>query len=310
MRAAAALAFGMAALGLPGCAHEAPAPPAPPPEARLVRAVRADSIGDLRELLADGVSPDAEAPDGTRPLGEAARNGRIEAGRVLLEAGANPDLADSAGLRPFDLAMERGNPEFLAMLVLDAARAAGASPEALAWFQAVDRGDGGAGDWHRVLNGELASLGVLLAAVRSRTAVASSLRRAASLPNRTHYAALSVAARFGEPVVVEALLRAGANPDVTSGSFAATPLMEAARDGYVAIGRRLIRAGARLNFRDAQGNTALHWAVRLGQTEFARMLLSLRADPAARNAAGQSPLELAQANRHQDLIDLLRGWRR
>jgi ankyrin repeat protein len=86
--------------------------------------------------------------------------------------------------------------------------------------------------------------------------------------------------------------------------------MEAARDGYVAIGRRLIRAGARLNFRDAQGNTALHWAVRLGQTEFARMLLSLRADPAARNATGQSPLDLAQANRHQDLIDLLRGWRR
>lgn len=297
-------------LSAAACTRGAPAPTGPGAEERLVRAARADSVADIRALLADGVSPDALAPDGSRPLSEAARNGRVAAGTVLLQAGANPDLADAAGLRPFDYGMERGSADFLALLTLEAARAAGAGEEAMAWFRAVDQGDRGVGDWHRLLDGELASLGVLLAAVRDREALATSLRRAAALPNRTRYAALGIAARFGEEDVVGTLLAAGVSPNLPEGANTVTPLMEAARDGHLTVARQLVKAGARINFRDARGNTALHWAARLGHTDYARLLLDFRADPAARNAAGQSPLDIARAHRHQDLIELLGGRRR
>ena len=98
-----------------GCSRPVPAPPVNR-AIQLVAAVRSDSAAVMQQLLDAGVSPDTLAPDGTRPLTEAARHGRIEAARVLLDAGARLDLADSSGIRPFDYAMEEGH-RAIAMLL-------------------------------------------------------------------------------------------------------------------------------------------------------------------------------------------------
>jgi len=272
----------------------------------LVAAVRSDSATVIQQLLDTGVSPDTLATDGTRPLTEAARHGRIEAARVLLDAGARLDLADSSGARPFDYAIEEGHRAIATLFTREAARDAGASAEAMAWFDSIASARSPAQDWRRFLDGEIASLAVLAAVLARRDDAVSALRRAAGIPNRTSYTALAVAARFGDEAAVTDLLQAGGNPDVeVSGHRHETPLMEAARDGYPAIARRLVRAGARIDHVDSGGETALIWAVRAGETDYARALLDAGADPARRNVAGQSALDVARDAKHADLIALL-----
>jgi ankyrin repeat protein len=274
--------------------------------AALVSAVRADSAHAVRELLDRGVSPDTLAPDGTRPLTEAARHGRQAAMQVLLDAGARLDMTDSSGNRALDYAVERAHLPAAAMLTRQAAQDAGASQAVLRWFDGLveDRPNGT--DWRRLLDGELASLGLMAAVLAERPAAVASLRGAAGLTNRTGYGPLHLAARFGDERAVTELLQASASPDLeVAGHLHETPLMEGARDGYVAIGRRLLHAGARVDRVDAAGETALSWAVRAGETDYARMLLDAGANPRLRNREGATALDLARRINHQDLIALL-----
>lgn len=297
--------LGFLAFVLSGCARPAPARPVDR-AALLVAAVRADSTVVVRQLLEAGISPDTVAPDGTRPLTEAARHGRLASARVLLEADARLDLADSAGERPIDYAVDEGRREMAALLTREAARNAGASAAATAWFEALGEPSRTAGDWHRLLDGELASLGLNGAVLARREDVAASLRHAAGIPNRTGYAALALAARFNDPIAVADLLGASANPDVeVSGHWHETPLMEAARDGYVTVGQRLLRAGARVDHVDSRRQTALMWAVREGETDYARMLLDAGANPTLRDNDGDTALDIARGIKHADLIALL-----
>ena len=66
--------------------------------------------------------------------------------------------------------------------------------------------------------------------------------------------------------------------------------------------RMLLRAGAALDVTDAQGETALHAAVRASNTSAARQLLAAGADARARSLAGFTPCELARAARDNELV--------
>ena len=301
-----ALPLVMALGALIGCARRVAPPPSPDRTALLVEAVRSDSAAVVRRLLDAGVSPDTIASDGTRPLTEAARHGRIAAARVLLDADARLDLADASGLRPFDYAMNAGHRDLAFLLTRAAAREAGASAGAISWLDALGTRTGTPVDWHRVLDGELTSLGLLAAALAGRDDAVAALRRAGGVPNRTGYLAIQVAARFGDVPALADLLAAGANPDAeVAGHRHETPLMEAARDGYVDIARRLLRAGARVDHVDSDGETALMWAVRAGETDYAQALLAAGANPGLRNRAGETALDMARDIKHADLINLL-----
>ena len=74
--------------------------PDPSPEGQLVAAARDGNADRIRELLAQGVSPDARNVDGRGALQRAAQRGRLEAVRVLLEAGGGLDAPDEHGMTP------------------------------------------------------------------------------------------------------------------------------------------------------------------------------------------------------------------
>ena len=68
------------------------------PEGQLVLAARNGEAERVRELLAGGLSPDAEETEnGHRPLHQAARAGHEEVVALLLRAGADPDSRDGSG---------------------------------------------------------------------------------------------------------------------------------------------------------------------------------------------------------------------
>ena len=106
--------------------------------------------------------------------------------------------------------------------------------------------------------------------------------------------ALYLASVDNWPAAVRLLLVAGADPDRASGPEAGDlPLCGAACGGHTEVVEALLAAGARPDLREQFGFTALRWAVGLGHAETAEALLAGGADPDLPGPEGDPPLVLA-----------------
>ena len=83
------------------------------------------------------------------------------------------------------------------------------------------------------------------------------------------------------------------------------PLADAARSRNVQAVRTLIRQGANVNAQEADGTTALHWAVRAGDASMVEALLRARASVIVRNRYGVTPLSLAAEAGSPALVERL-----
>ena len=92
--------------------------------------------------------------------------------------------------------------------------------------------------------------------------------------------ALMVAANNGRAEVVDELVQAGANVNVTNRQ-GVSALMRAATREDVALVRKLIAAKADLNHKDSRGETALSFAAARGRRETVTLLLDSGAQPEA-----------------------------
>lgn len=118
--------------------------------------------------------------------------------------------------------------------------------------------------------------------------------------------ALHLAAAGHRVEIVEALLRAGADPNAAHNHRRSGPLHYAA-DGFITGSawdpkrqvrtiQTLVAAGARIDMPDKNGATALHRATRTRCEAAVRCLLKAGADPMARNKSGSTPFHLAVQN--------------
>jgi ankyrin repeat protein len=105
-------------------------------------------------------------------------------------------------------------------------------------------------------------------------------------PDRSEPTALMIAARHGNPAVVEALVRRGAdvNAEMSEGR---TALMWAAGYGDAAMVKTLLDAGAHRDARDAHGDTALTLAQNNGETEADPEVVRLLSPAGRGRPAGQ-----------------------
>lgn len=168
----------------------------------------------------------------------------------------------------------------------------------------------------------------------------SLLKRGAD-PNSTNgleFRPLYVAAAAHEVDAMQALLQAGAKPDVgstygTALTFAAmtgnvdgakllldhgvnpdpvrtdgmTPLMMAANVGAVPLVAELLKHKVDVNAQDDGGETALSQAARNGFTDAAQTLIGAGAKVDAADMDGETPLMLAALNGHADTVKMLLG---
>jgi ankyrin repeat protein len=81
-----------------------------------------------------------------------------------------------------------------------------------------------------------------------------------------------------------------------SASAATLPLVDAVKDGNRAAVQSLLRQKTNVNAAEADGTTALHWAVRADDGELVRVLLRAGANVRAANRYGVTPLQLAAIN--------------
>ena len=128
---------------------------------------------------------------------------------------------------------------------------------------------------------------------------------------------LSKAAKNGECILLQVLLQAGANPNITelNGEF---PLLLAARNCQGKEGIKfwhlatmyrvvqlLLQRGANPNMRDQYGTTPLHWAARFGHKAIVKQLIDGGADPNSRNIWGQTPLYEAVQGGNKAVVKFL-----
>lgn len=89
-------------------------------------------------------------------------------------------------------------------------------------------------------------------------------------------------------------------------SFAAeSPLADAVEKSDRTIVRTLLKQHADVNAPQADGMTALHWAVHLDDLETAKLLLKSGASASSTNRYGVTPLSLACANGNTEMVELL-----
>lgn len=105
---------------------------------------------------------------------------------------------------------------------------------------------------------------------------------------------------LGSTAVVEALLEAGANPNLRDPVLGLTVGHDAAREGFPDTVRALLAHGADVNVTDARGNLPLHLAARQGHVDVVRLLIRRTAQPGTPNGQGLTAGQLAALHRRTD----------
>ncbi len=106
---------------------------------------------------------------------------------------------------------------------------------------------------------------------------------------------LDYAARYGHTAAVDVLLGAKAKSSIVFAVIGNNPT----------IISRLLTAGADVNEKNGQGQTALHLAVEANQPDMVKLLLSKGADPVAADTKGRTPKDLAVRGRHERITALM-----
>lgn len=105
----------------------------------------------------------------------------------------------------------------------------------------------------------------------------------------------------GNRQVVALFLSARVNTEIANDQ-GWTPLMVAAIKGHTLITSQLLQHHANVRARDLVGNTALHWAVEVGQAETVKLLLDNHAEIDVLNNDGLTPLLQATIRRDLGIV--------
>jgi ankyrin repeat protein len=243
---------------------------------RLINAVRDGDLETIRAILdsrPELVNASADVPERLRPSDAltmrlvhlAVAVGKADVLRLLIERGADLNVRNASGRLPLHDCFELGHDDFARML-LDA----GAEPDVCA---------ASAYGMHDVLTRIL----------RNDPEKANDLSTGESPLGWAVYGAQPESARIlFEHGAVADRARCDAQawgPAAMVASTAVTPV--------------LLEHGANPNWRDDQGNTAMHRAIRsrivLDPAKFIQLLLDAGADPHLRNQDGRTPLEEAES---------------
>jgi ankyrin repeat protein len=114
--------------------------------------------------------------------------------------------------------------------------------------------------------------------------------------------ALHFAVLIGDFLIVEELIREGANPRERD-DIGDTPLHIAARTGNLLIARRLLEQFANPNAQDDELRTPLHWAAWINNLKMVQMLIAYGADPTLMTRAGRYARDFARKQNIRNLLE-------
>lgn len=245
-------------------------------------------------MLDQGVDLQLGGHDRNTLLHEAACAGSTELVRLLLARGAKLEARNSANLRPLHNAAENGH-----LGVVDLLLSAGAKTDVKGNRQFIIRET---------------PTPLYLAVANSHLAVARRLLEQGADPNllcdSSHDSALIVACMRGDSDAVRLLLKHGASPngiDSDKGEGTDHFYFPLARARSVEIVELLIAAGADVDARNRERETALHWLAECDDAATDKLaaleaLLQHGADPRLSDGHGQLPLARAGGDAAAQLL--------
>ena len=247
----------------------------------LLDATSNGNLAKVKQLLADGVNPNAASGNGWTALVVAAAKGRFEIIKTLLAVDVNPNASTDEGATALMCAAQEGYSKIVKVLL-----GAGADPNA-------ESNEG--------------ATALMLAAKTGRPDVAKMLLAAGADMDAVMdkgVTALMLAAKTGHSKFAKILLDAGADIDAFTDE-GATALMVAAQEGRSEVAETLIVDKANLDATDKDGATALMSAVQRGHIETVQILLDAGANPEATASGGYTALMVAAASPLRQFAQLL-----
>lgn len=128
-------------------------------------------------------------------------------------------------------------------------------------------------------------------------------RARVNLRNASGETPLAIAAFLGRERYARRLVAAGAEINY----FGWAPLAYAAYNGHTKIVELLLSKGAEIDAQNESGATALFFASRFGHIDAVRLLLKRGADPSIANDRGETAVDWAVKGKNTDIEDILRA---
>ena len=252
-------------------------------ERELVIASLHGDIREVKRILAQGVSVDAETSSGDTALTLAAGLGNLELVKLLASKGANVNarIAHDETSLLAAAGADRG-------AILQTLLALGAD------VQARDR-DG--------------NTALILAGRGGRTEIVKILlsnNADVNARNKNQSTALLSAGDNGQSEVVRLLLAKGADVQAKD-KDGNTGLILAAQNGHADTVKLLVAKNSDVNARNSEGGTALILAAKNGRKAVIKLLLAAGADVTAEDWEGKTALVLASERGRPEIVELLKA---
>lgn len=282
-------------------------------DARLLDAARRADVPAVRALLREKADLTATEPDGTTALHWAVRKNNLDVTRLLLRAGARVDATTRYGVSPLSLASLNGSAVVAEALLAAGADVNAANPGGETPLMTAARA--GAADLVKLLVSKGATVNAA-EKVRGQTALMWAVQE-------NHLAVARLLVEVGADIDARTTTvvpdGTSGRPEAGSGDIGAhgpgiyrsravpspsggmTPLLFAAREGYLDMARFLVESRADINLASANGTSPLVVAITNNHIELAMLLVEKGADVNAADAFHKrTPLYAAVERRNPD----------
>ncbi|MCP4602721.1 MAG: hypothetical protein GY847_19765 [Proteobacteria bacterium] len=227
----------------------------------LKSAIDNGDLKEIKKLLTSGVDTNEKDYWGYTPLFGAAWKGNVPIATLLIEGGADVNAESGSGSTPIFTAVRQGNAELISLLLAKGASIKHLDSDSRSPLSiAAEKGD------------------------KNMSAFLIEKGADVNQSNKKDQSPLFLAAKSGHIEVVELLLENGARV----GHISLHSMIH-----FDDVMQVLIEKGAKLNTKDAYGNTPLYLAIRRGQIATANLLIERGADVCAENKDKKTALHVA-----------------
>ena len=251
----------------------------------LIRAIKIEDVDRVRTLMYANVNANEKNYAGITPLTVAGEKGNLDILKLLVENGqADVNDKSSYGVTPLIAAAAAGKGEAIAYLLAHGADA--------------------------TAKDDLGKTALIYASnyddVKTLEKLLSLNKTAVNIPDNSGNTPLIYSAQKGLLNNVKALLNAGAKPDYRNPITGVSAVAAASAEGHTDVIRYLVKMGkADVNLRDLAGHTPIFYAVEKDQPQALQTLLSLGANPNAKDNSGVTALMRASAKDYKNCQKIL-----